>query len=429
MKKLDINVHHITRVEGHGNVVVNYEKGVVEDFRLEIVESPRFFEVMLRGRHITEAPQITSRICGICAVGHTTTSLRASENALGITPSEQTQEIRKIILDAEFIQSHVLHVYFLVLPDFLNVGSVLPLAETHPEEVKRALRLKKLGNDLCEVLVGRHVHPISMAVNGFTKIPSVKDFQVVLKMLKDSEEDIKKMIDLFGTLQMPDFWQETENIGLTNCEFALYDGKITSSLGKKLEKTSDYLDLIHERVVSHSSAKHVKGEGETYSVGALARLNLSAEKLHEKAKEVLKKYKLSLPNFNPYNNNLAQVVETVHCFYDSIERIENILKKGIRQENHLGYKIKAGRGVGAVEVPRGILFHDYEIDKNGIIVKANCIIPTGQNLANIEKNMKKLVPEILGKSKEEITHDLEMLVRSYDPCISCSAHFLDVEFK
>ncbi|KAA3605755.1 MAG: Ni/Fe hydrogenase subunit alpha [Calditrichaeota bacterium] len=430
MKKLDINVHHLTRVEGHGNVVVNYEKGKVENFQLQIVESPRFFEVMLQGRHITEAPHITGRICGICSVGHTTASLKAAEKALGITPSEQTQEMRKVLLNAEFIQSHVLHACFLVLPDFLNVGSVIPLAETHPEEVKRALRLKKLGNDICEVLVGRHIHPVSMTVNGFTRIPSESEFEKVRKMLLDSEDDILKMVALFKTLKMPDFVNDTENIGLTSDgeEFCLYDGKITSSYGKIIEDENDYLELIKERVVEHSSAKHVKGEGETYAVGALSRLNLSAEKLHPKAKVLVEEFGLELPNYNPFNNNVAQVIETVHCFYDSIERIENLLEKGIKQENYKDYEVKAGRGAGACEVPRGILFHDYEIDEKGIIVKANCIIPTGQNLANIEKNMRKLVPEIIDKPKEEITHSLEMLVRAYDPCISCSAHFLDVEF-
>ncbi|MDH4128170.1 MAG: nickel-dependent hydrogenase large subunit, partial [Spirochaetota bacterium] len=267
MKKLDINVHHLTRVEGHGNIVVNYEKGVVEDFKLEIVESPRFFEVMLKGRHISEAPNITARICGICAVGHTTASLRACESALDIQPSMQTINLRKVILHAEFIQSHVLHVYFLALPDFLNVGSVIPLAETHPEEVKRALRLKKLANDICEVLVGRKIHPISMQINGFSKIPSKDDFLKVKQMLLNSEEDINKMAELFGTIKMPDFHQETENIALTGEDYSLYDGLITSSLGMKVEP-KDYLKLINERVVKHSSAKHVKGLGYTYMVGA-----------------------------------------------------------------------------------------------------------------------------------------------------------------
>ena len=427
MKKLDINVHHLTRVEGHGNIVVNYEKGVVEDFKLEIVESPRFFEVMLKGRHISEAPNITARICGICAVGHTTASLRACESALDIQPSMQTINLRKVILHAEFIQSHVLHVYFLALPDFLNVGSVIPLAETHPEEVKRALRLKKLANDICEVLVGRKIHPISMQINGFSKIPSKDDFLKVKQMLLNSEEDINKMAELFGTIKMPDFHQETENIALTGEDYSLYDGLITSSLGMKVEP-KDYLKLINERVVKHSSAKHVKGLGDTYMVGALARLNLSYDKLHPKAKTILDSYGIELPNYNSFNNNLAQVIETVHCFYDSLDLINILLKNEIQQENYLNYKIKAGRGAAAVEVPRGILFHEYTINDEGFIVEANCIIPTGQNLANIESNLRKLVPEIIGKSKEDITHDLEMLVRAYDPCISCSSHFLEVKF-
>ncbi len=428
MKKLDINVHHLTRVEGHGNIVVNYEKGKVENFKLEIVESPRFFEVMLKGRHFTDAPQITSRICGICAVGHTIASLKACESAIAITPSKQTQEMRKIILNAEMMQSHVLHVYFLALPDFLNVSSVIPLVKTNPDEVKRALRLKKLANDICEVLVGRHVHPISMVVNGFTKIPDENDLLTVKKMLLNAEDDINKMIGLFGSIKMPKFSNKTNNLAITNNnEYAFYDGILTTSNGNKLPD-KDYLNLIKENVVTHSSAKHVGINNSTYMVGALARLNLSYDKLHPKAKKVLDNYNIPLPDYNSFNNNLAQVIETVHSFYDSLERIDYILDSKIKNEDYKDYNIKAGRGIGVCEVPRGILFHEYEVDNDGMITNANCIIPTGQNLANIESDLKKRVPEIIDMTKEEITHDLEMLVRAYDPCISCSAHFLDVSF-
>ncbi|MDH5680615.1 MAG: Ni/Fe hydrogenase subunit alpha [Spirochaetota bacterium] len=428
MKKLDINVHHITRVEGHGNIVVNYEKGVVESFKLEIVESPRFFEVMLKGRHFSEAPQITARICGICAVGHTLSSLRACESAIGISPSEQTVILRKLILHAEIIQSHVLHTYFLALPDFLNVGSVIPLAETHGEEVKRALRLKKLGNDMCEVLVGRKIHPLAMQINGFSRTPTESDLITIQNMLRDRESDIEKMIELFSGIAMPELALENgEYLGLSGEDYALYDGKITSSLGNSVE-TLDYLKLIQEHVEEHSSAKHVKAISDSYMVGALARLNLSSDKLHPKAKEALKAFGIAFPNHNPFNINVAQVVETVHCFYDSLELISMLLDKGLNVEDYRDYKVSSGTGVGAVEVPRGILFHEYTIDDDGYIVQANCIIPTGQNLANIESNLRDFVPRIIDRSKEEITHSLEMLVRAYDPCISCSAHFLSVDF-
>ncbi len=427
MKQLNINVHHITRVEGHGNIVVNYNKGVVEDFKLEIVESPRFFEVMLKGRQLKDAPQITGRICGICSVGHTLSSLKACENALGLIPSEQTIELRKIILNAEIIQSHILHVYFLVLPDFLNVTSVIPLAHSHPEEVKRALRLKKLGNDMCEILVGRKIHPLAMQINGFSRVPTKEDLLKCKLLLESSRKDINKMVDLFSSIKQPDFEQDTEYIALTEEEYGLYDGKVTSTMGKSINP-EDYLTLIQERVVEHSSAKHVKATKDTYMVGALARLNLSADKLHPQAKNVMDQYQFKTPCNNTFHNNTAQVIETVHCVYDSIDRVDKLLNKGLQQENYQDYNIKAGRGVGICEVPRGILIHDYTVNKDGYIEEANCIIPTGQNLANIESNLRKYVPEIIGKSENEITHDLEMMVRAYDPCISCSSHFLDVQF-
>jgi len=438
-ENININVHHVARVEGHGNIVIDVKNGELKKVELQIVEAPRFFEAMLKGRRFPEAPQITCRICGICAVGHTTASLRALEDALGIEPSEQTVLLRKAVLEAEFFQSHVLHYYFLVAPDLLGAPSVIPLAGSHPEVIKRALRMKKLADEIITVIGGRHPHPISMVVDGFTHIPAESELRGLLAKLKEMlAQDIPPTLDLFASLKFPAFERKTDYVSLTHPdEYALYDGTILSTETGEI-KHRDYKNKVKEEVVLHSTAKHAKGPFKPYMVGALARFNNNSDKLMPQAKQAAKKLGLAAPNYNPYFISVAQVVESVHHLERMIHLIEELLKRGLKDETAsrqtiAGWSAKLPQtrkcwGVGAVEVPRGILFHEYRIDEDGLLSGANCVIPTGQNLANIEDDMRALVPTILDKPKEEITLLLEMLVRAYDPCISCSVHMLKVDF-
>jgi coenzyme F420-reducing hydrogenase alpha subunit len=425
---MQIDVHHVTRVEGHGNIVVNASNGVLEECRLEIVETPRFFEAMLRGRPYTEASHITSRICGICAVGHATASLRATENALGVEPSEQTVLLRKLMFDGEMLDSHVLHTYMLVAPDMFGVGSVIPLASMAPEAVLRALRLKKLAGDLCAAIGGRHTHPISMAVGGFTHVPTVDEIKALRTRLEAARQDMEDTIALFQTLPWPPFERETEYVALAKSdEYAFIDGTITSTDGTAY-RTEDYKQVTNEHLVSHSSAKHTQHRRESYMVGALSRFNLNYDQLHPLAKDAAARLGLKPVCTNPYLNSAAQVVEMVHCLEEAISICNELVARGIKLEPLPTFNGKGGAGVGACEVPRGTLYHHYEIDADGKIANANCIIPTGQNLANIEADMRKLVPEIIDQGEQKVTLALEMLVRAYDPCISCSVHFLTVKF-
>jgi len=436
-KNININVHYLTRVEGHGDIRVNVKDGVLEKCELAIVESPRFFEGFLRGRSIFEASHITSRICGICACGHTLSSIQAAEDALGITPSKQTILLRKLLLDMEILDSHILHIYLLVAPDLFGVKSFVPLLETHNKVVRRALRMKKTCNDVCDILVGRHVHPISCIVGGFTKLPKEKDLQMMHDLLNSMRIDMDATLELAKSLKFPEFERETEYVALVSDdnEYPLLMGDIGSSDGVRMNK-KDYKKITNEFCVPHSTAKFTKLSRDSYAVGALARINLNFNKLHKKAKEAANYLNIKPKITNPYLNTVAQIIECVHCLEHAIEIVEYFQNNGINysEEIVIGINeknvipVKAGNGVGAVEVPRGILFHNYEIDDNGKIINANCIIPTAQNVNNIEHDMKKLVPEIIDKSEQEITLLLEMLVRAYDPCISCSAHFLNVEF-
>ncbi len=434
MKTVTIDVKHVTRVEGHGNIAVKVDDGQITKLELQIVESPRFFEAFLRGRRWYEAPHITCRVCGICSVGHTTASVKAIEAATGIEVSEQTRLLRRLILNAEHLQSHVLHLYFLAVPDFLGVGSVIPLASTHPDVVKRALRMKKLANDLCGAVGGRHIHPIAMHAGGFTHLPRPDELIDLKRRLEDSREDLRLTAELYSTLELPDFERPSEYVALRctgNGEYALYDGKIVSTLQSEPTEAGEYRKRLMESVVQHSASKHVRSpKSKAYMVGALARFNVNADRLLPAARDLGASLGMTPPCGNPFHNNTAQLVECVHCTEDAIDLIDTLLTRGLTVEP-LVRPQRFGRGVGVAEVPRGMLVHEYELDDAGLITGANLIIPTGQNLANIEEDMRAMVPAMLDAdmTREQMTHRLEMLVRAYDPCISCATHFLDVEWE
>jgi sulfhydrogenase subunit alpha len=422
-----IDVHHITRVEGHGNIYVEVADGVMKECRLDIVETPRFFEAMLRGRPYLEASHITSRICGICATGHATASLRASERALGVELSEQTQLLRKLTFHGEILDSHILHVYMLVAPDFLGVGSVIPLATSNPEVVLRALRMKKLSGDICAVVAGRHTHPIAMTVGGFTHFPTAAELKALRQRLVDCRADYEATVELAAGLPWPQFERDTEYVSLHKPdEYAFIDGEIISSDGGRLP-VERYLEVTNEFMVPHSSGKHARFQRSSYMVGALARFNNNYDQLHPRAKEAAAKLGIKPKVTNPYLNTAAQVVEIVHCVEDAILVIDQLLALPVKPEKPTPVNLKDCDGVGVCEVPRGMLIHHYWINADGNLTGANCIIPTNQNLANLEADMQALVPAILDKPVEAMQQDLEMLVRAYDPCISCSVHVLKIE--
>jgi len=427
---LNIDIHHVTRVEGHGDIVVNAKNGKLEKVEWQVVEAPRFFEAMVVGHKWNMLHHITSRICGICSIGHTLASLKATEAAMDISISEQSALLRRLATHAENLQSHVLHVGYLVLPDLVGAGSVIPLASSHPNEVKTVIRLHRLANEMSDLVCGRTTHPQRLIPGGFTKIPTVDELKELKDKILASEDDLNAIQALLKALapKIPNFTRETEYIALTSDdEYALYDGDIASSLGDT-GPIDDYLSWTNEYVVSQSTAKYAKRKMDSYMVGALARLNINYDKLTPKAKASSVDLGLKPICYNPFMNSIAQFVECIYMFEDSIRLIDNLIANGIKEEIP-NVTPKAGHGIGAVDVPRGILFHDYTYDKDGVCTKANCIIPTNQNHANIQKDMEALVPTVLEKPQSEIELLLEMLVRAYDPCISCSTHYLKVRFK
>lgn len=424
---LRINLRHLTRIEGHGNIVVEASNGVLERCEFEVVEAPRYIESMLRGRPYQQASLIASRICGICAVAHATASLGAVESALEIQVSPQTRLLRELNFMGEMLDSHILHIYMLVAPDLLGVDSVIPLASSRPGLVARSLRLKQAAGDLCALVGGRHTHPISLTVGGFTHLPERGGLEQILARLVALEPDIDASVALLQTFTLPDFERPTEYLALSDPDtYALTGGSIASSEGGAWP-VETYRERTNEFQVTHSTAKHARHLRESYMVGALARFNLNYARLHPRAKKAAAALNLAPVCTNPYKNTLAQLVEVVHCHARAVEILEALLETGIQAEAPVQPARLSGEGVGAVEAPRGTLYHHYKIQA-GSLTEANAVIPTGQNLANLEADLRALTPGLLSRPEAEITGALEMLVRAYDPCISCSTHLLEVKF-
>ncbi len=424
-KKLNlaVDVHHLTRVEGHGNIKVRVANGRLAEARWDVVETPRFFEVMLKGKHYTAAGILTARICGICSIGHCLTSVRATEDAFGITVPGAAAKLRLLAKHGETLQSHILHLFFLAAPDFLGLPSAIPLKELKPEVFGLAARLKGLGNRICDVVAGRTTHPVSILVGGVAKIPDRRTLEDLKSQLERSVADLNATAELFSTLDIPDFERETEFVSLKGeREYSFIGGRLLSTDGAERAE-SEYLAMTNEYVTEDNTSKWCKLSRESFAVGALARLNNNYHRLHPKARAAAVQFDLAPVCFNPFMNNVAQLIECVHVVHDSIRLIDELLDAG-DAPTMADVKPKAGRGVGAVEVPRGILYHEYEYDETGRVVKANCVIPTTQNNANIHHDLGGLVKQFAvdGMTDEKLTLLCSMLVRAYDPCVSCSVH-------
>ena len=416
-----VAVRHLTRVEGHGNIVVDVQDGVVTRCDLEIVEAPRFFEVLLKGRPADEAARIACRICGICSVGHATAAVHAVEAALGITPGPKLRLLRRLNMAGEWLQSHVLHLAFLVAPDAFGAGSVVPLAASHPELVKGALRLKRLANDICCTVSGRHVMPISYHPGWMGYWPEPAELEALRGRLVEAAADLDALVEVFAQITWPALSRTAEHVAaLEPGAYPMMGGPLHSTAGR-VTPPAGYAAVLQEFVVDHSAAKHVKGPAGPIRVGALARVSLAYDRLHPRASAALERLKLAPDSANPFDNVPAQVVESVQAHAEAVAAVEALLadpaSEGPAEPTRSG-----GEGIGIVEVPRGTLVHHYEIGGDGRIARANCLIPTAQNLASIEADMRAFVPALLDRPKDEITHALEMLVRAYDPCISCAVH-------
>jgi len=422
---MKIDVHHVCRVEGHGDIHIKIKDGKLVEAQWAVVETPRFFEAMLRGQPYDLAPTLSSRICGICSITHTLASLRAVERAMDVKIPPAARMLRLLAKHAETLQSHILHIFFLAAPDFLGVPSVIPLIKTHPEVIKIAARLKGLANDICDQIAGRTIHPVSLVVGGMSKAPEKEELVAMKKRIEETLPDMWATVELFKTLDIPDFVRETEYVSLKGEDDYPYIGGDMISTDGVVKHEDDYLAMTNEYKEDFTTSKFARLSRESMAVGALARFNNNYKFLHKEAKEAAEAMNLQPVNCNPFMNNVAQVVESLNAMLDCIDVIDQLLDQELKLDDiRSKVEVKAGSGVGAVEAPRGILYHDYTIDETGHVTRANCIIPTTQNNANIHFDLADLTNWALerGKNDQEITLLSEMLVRSYDPCISCSVH-------
>lgn len=422
-----IEVPALARVEGEGGLYIGLENGKAVEIRLDIYEPPRFFEGFLKDRFLQEVPDITARICGICPVAYQMSAAYALENALDIKISPQARALRRLMYCGEYIESHSLHIYMLQAPDLLGKESALELAAEAPDIVKNALRLKKIGNELLKTIGGRSVHPVNVCVGGFYSWPETESLKALLSDLEWGLNAALDTVKLALTFPYPDLEIDYEFVALHHPdEYGVIEGEVWSSNGRKLS-IAEYENGYIEEHVQHSNALHSHTvDHNTYLVGPLARLNLNHEQLMPNAKKALEESEIQLPLKNPYKSLIARAIELVHFYEEAIQLINDYKPSG---PAHVELKLKAGEGAGATEAPRGLLYHRYKIDANGLVQFAKITPPTAQNLPRIEADLFALVPQLINLPEAQATLTAEHLVRSYDPCISCATHFLKLKVE
>ncbi|UCE23442.1 MAG: Ni/Fe hydrogenase subunit alpha [Candidatus Zixiibacteriota bacterium] len=419
-----IKVDYLARVEGEGALHVKIKEGKVTDVRFNIFEPPRFFEAFLRGRHFTEAPDITARICGICPVAYQMSAVHAMENALSVSVDGQLRALRRLIYCGEWIESHALHVYMLHAPDFLGYQDAIEMARDYPEMVKQGLRLKKIGNELVTLIGGREIHPINVKVGGFYKLPTKADLAVIAEKLTWARSAAHDMIDFTARLDFPDFKQDYQYVALRHPdEYPFCEGRIVSNKGLDIS-VEEYENFFQEEHVKHSTSLHsLTRNGEPYATGPLARYSLNFDRLYPDVQRAATGARLSETCFNPFKSIIVRSVETLQAVEEATRIIEAYQQP---EKACVDIEARESRGCGCTEAPRGSLYHRYTLDAEGTILNAKIVPPTSQNQKIIESDLWHFVPENLNLSHDDLTWKCEQVIRNYDPCISCSCHFLNL---
>ncbi|MBV8550606.1 MAG: Ni/Fe hydrogenase subunit alpha [Acidobacteriaceae bacterium] len=422
-----IRVNYMSRVEGEASLVIRLKDNQVRDIKLKIFEPPRLFEALLKGRHFSEVPDITARICGICPVAYQMTSVHAIERALGITVDPMVRLLRRLLYAGEWLESHALHVYLLHIPDFLGYPDAIEMARADRAEIENALRIKKIGNAIMALLGGREIHPVSVTVGGFYKVPTKAELQTLVEELKWGLDRAVANTHRIGQFEFPDFEEDYEFVALSHpSEYPFNEGRLVSSKGLDID-VSEYEETFAEQQVKHSNALHsqIKERG-SYQVGALARVNLNYAKLPDVAKQAAESAGLHVPCRNPFKSIIARAVEMVFALEEA-RRIISVYDPPASPR--VAIPVHSATGCAITEAPRGTLYNRYGFDENGILHNALIVPPTSQNQRRIEEDLWKFLPPFTSLRVSELTKRCEQLVRSYDPCISCATHFLRVNVE
>ncbi|MFI5252587.1 MAG: Ni/Fe hydrogenase subunit alpha [Bacteroidota bacterium] len=427
MNDKTIKVDMISRVEGEGALTVKIKNGIVDDVKFRIFEPPRFFEAFLRDRKYSEAPDITARICGICPVAYQMSAVHAMEYLFGVTLEGQLRELRRLLYCGEWIESHALHIFMLHAPDFLGCEDVFEVAKSHPEIVKKALRLKKTGNDIVNLLGGREIHPINVRVGGFYRLPTKKELTTLVENLLWARDFAVETVRWTSTLEFPDFDQDYEFVALRHeSEYPFNEGRIVSNKGLDVS-VNEYEFYFHETHAAHSNAlQSTLRERGAYFVGPLARFNLNFDRLTPMAQEVAREVHAVPIIKNAFKSIIVRAIETLYACEEALRIIQAYEPP---EESCVAYNVRSGLGFGCTEAPRGILYHRYRLGDNGMIIDAKIVPPTAQNQRQIENDLRSFVSKNINLPKNELTWKCEQTIRNYDPCISCATHFLDLQIE
>jgi sulfhydrogenase subunit alpha len=416
----------ITRVEGHGNLKIDFKKNKA---KIIVEEEERLFEQLVINYSFKRAPFITARICGICPTAHYLAAIKAVEDGFSLKPPETAVKLREILLAGQIVQSHTLHLFFLVLPDYTKTKSVKTLAQQYPAEFHLGLNLKKVSDKLVKLLGGREVHPLTPQVGGFKKAPSFGQLKKLSEEIKEVLDEAQDAVRLFNQLKLPSLEQEDRQyLSLDSPGYPLYQGERVTNMERKGFKTRDYQKRIKEEEragtlvkFSKLSQKGANSNNVLLMVGALTRLNSHQQQLNQLAQQALSRCQMTLPSSNPFDNIKAQAIELIHYLAEAKEMIDNLKEVDLKKIN-VKVKPKAGLGVGAVEAPRGTLYHSYRFNQIGEIIKADIITPTAQNMLSLEADADRLINLYQDRSQAKREKLIEQLVRAYDPCLTCSVH-------
>lgn len=421
-----IHIDMMARVEGEGALHVTVAEGQVRDVQLRIFEPPRFFEAFLKGRHLSEVPDLVARICGICPVAYQMSAVHALESILGLHVNGAIRHLRRLLYCGEWIESHTLHIYMLHAPDFLGYDSVLEMARHYPQIVKRGLRLKKIGNQLLVLLGGRSVHPVSVKVGGFSKVPTKKEVAALREELLWAREAATETVKWVSDFEFTDPEQDYHLVSLhSTTEYPMNEGSIVSTQGLKMPP-SEFETRFTESQVPYSNALHCTYDGRSYLTGPLARLHLNTEQLSSLTRQVLEDTGLSLPFQRASMSIVARAIEVLYAVDEAIRLIDAYDPP---DQAAMTMTPTAGVGMAATEAPRGLLYHRYQIDEDGTIQEAKIVPPTSQNQRRIEDDLRGFLPHVLHLSDEDIARGCERIIRGYDPCISCATHFLQLSIR
>lgn len=425
-KTRTIAVDMIARVEGEGALRVTVKDGIVQDVELRIFEPPRFFEAFLVGRHYDEVPDIVARICGICPVAYQMSAVHALEQIFAVRVEGALRDLRRMIYCGEWIESHTLHVYMLHAPDFLGYASAIAMAKDHPEIVTRGLRLKKAGNAIMALLGGRSVHPVSVKVGGFSRVPLRRELEGLKEELLWARDAAVETVRWVAGFDSPDFAQDYTFVALRPPdEYPFNEGQIVSDNGLHIA-AAEFEQHFSEEQVPYSNALHCTLHGSPYFVGPLARLNLNHDHLSPLAKQVLADTGLSLPLRNPFHGIIARSVEILYALEEALRLIEQYAPPS---SPVVPVAVRPGVGMACTEAPRGTLYHRYRVGADGLVQEAKIIPPTSQNQGQIEDDLRVFVPRVLALTNKEAALSCERVIRNYDPCISCATHFLRLDVE